>query len=35
MVDQGVEIYISLKKFNEAKELHRKHGNKNVPYLNP
>lgn len=38
MIDKAVDIYTSLKKFTEAKELIRKHGknrNTNEPYLNP
>lgn len=38
MTDKAVEIYTSLKKFTEAKELIRKHGkgrNGSEPYLNP
>ena len=38
MTDKAVEIYTSLKKFTEAKELIRKHGKNsqgNQPYLNP
>lgn len=38
MTDKAVEIYTSLKKFTEAKELIRKHGKGNkgdTPFLNP
>lgn len=38
MTDKAVEIYTSLKKFTEAKELIRKHGKGKMgdqPYLNP
>ena len=37
-IDKAIDIYTSLKKFAEAKELIRKHGKANKgdqPYLNP
>ena len=38
MIDKAVDVYTSLKKFAEAKELIRKHGKNrqgDQPYLNP